>query len=136
MNHDDKRKNPQTPDKFQDPPPPFRVNVINVPSLGVFCEFGVKPGKYILLSPQEKDVHYSSWGQKCAHSAAHSSKRFKPLSNSILLCQGYCWIRKYTNKKHSCVMMFIMSSTSKSQFVFGFNSSIWGIFSFSNFEKF
>ena len=60
MNHDDKRKNPQTPDKFQDPLPPFCVNVINVPSLGVSCEFGVKPGKYILLSPQEKDVHYSS----------------------------------------------------------------------------
>ena len=60
MNHDDKRKNLQTPDKFQDPTPPFRVNIINVSSLVVFCEFGVKPGKYILLSPQEKDVHYTS----------------------------------------------------------------------------
>ena len=32
----------------------------------------------------------SSCGYRCTHSAAHPSKRFKPLSAITLLCQGYC----------------------------------------------
>ena len=74
----------------------------------VLCEFAMVPGVYILLSPQKEEVHYSSWGQRCTHSAAHSSKRFKPLSDMIWLWQGYWWIWKNTNKEFSCVMVFIM----------------------------
>ena len=48
--------------------------------VGVVCEFAMVPGVYILLSPQEKEVH----------SATRSSKRFKPLSAIILSYQGYC----------------------------------------------
>ena len=36
------------------------------------------PGVYILLCPQEEEVHSSSWGHRYTHSAAQSSKRFKP----------------------------------------------------------
>ena len=28
--------------------------------VGVICEFAMVPGVYILLSPQEEEVHYSS----------------------------------------------------------------------------
>ena len=27
--------------------------------VGVFCEFAIVPGVYILLSPQEEEVHYT-----------------------------------------------------------------------------
>ena len=60
----------------------------------VLREFAMVPGVYILLSPQEEEVHYSSWGHRSTHSAAHSSKRFKPLSAIILLWEGSCWIGK------------------------------------------
>ena len=67
------------------------------------CEFAMVPGVYILLSPQEEEVYSSSWGQRYIHSAAHSSKRFKPLSTTILLWHVHCWIRKNTNKEFKCV---------------------------------
>ena len=51
--------------------------------------YGVS-GVYILLSPQEEEVHSSSWGHRCTDTAVHSTKRFKPLSVIILPCQGYC----------------------------------------------
>ena len=50
--------------------------------VGLLCEFDMVPGAYILLSPQEEEVRYSSWGQRCTHSAVHSSKRFKPCLTS------------------------------------------------------
>ena len=75
--------------------------------IGVLCEFAMVSGVYILLSPQEKEVHYSSWGNRCTHSAAYSSKRFKPLFDIMWLCQGYWWIGKNTSKEFSCVMVFI-----------------------------
>ena len=93
------------------------------------CEFAMVPGVYILLSPQEEEVHSSSWGHRCTHSAAHSSKRFKPLSDMIWLWQGYWWIWKNTNKEFSCVMVFIMRPSSTFQFVFGFNEGLCAIFS-------
>ena len=62
-------------------------------SVDVLCKFAMVPGEYILLFPQEEAVH------RFTHSAAHSSKRFKPLSTIILLCQGYCRIGKNTNKE-------------------------------------
>ena len=62
---------------------------------------------YCLL--RKKRYHCSSWDHRCTHSAVHSSKIFKPFLGIILLCQGYCWIGKNTNKKLSCVMVFMMS---------------------------
>ena len=70
-----------------------------------------------------------------AHSAAHSSKRFKPLSTIILLCQCYCWIEKNTS---NCVMVLIIrpGSTLKFQFVIGFNEWLWAIFFLLSFQNF
>ena len=39
---------------------------------GVLCEFDMVPGEYILLSPQEKEVHSSSCGHIFIYSAIHS----------------------------------------------------------------
>ena len=46
--------------------------------VGILCEFAMVPGVYILLSPQEDDVQYTSGGHLCTHIGAHPSKRFKP----------------------------------------------------------
>ena len=93
------------------------------------------PGVYILLSSQEEEVPSSSWGHRCAHSAAQSIKRFKLLSPIILLCQGYCWIDKNTN---NCFMVLIIrpGSTLKFQFVFSFNKCIWTFFFILSFQNF
>ena len=106
--------------------------------VGVIFEFAMMPDVYILWSPQEEEVHYSYWGHKFTHSATHSSKRFKPLSDIMLLSQGCCWIEKNTSKEFSCVMVFRMKSSSflKFQFVFGFNECLWAVFSLLNFEHF
>ena len=89
--------------------------------VSVICEFAMVPGVYILLSPQEEEVHYSSWaGHKCTHSAVHSSKKIKSLSDIMLLCQSCCWIGKNTNKEFSCFLVFIMKLTSNLKFLFGF----------------
>ena len=53
-------------------------------------------------SKKREEVHSSSWGHRCTHSA-HSPKRFKPLSATMLLWQGHCWIGKNTNKVLNCV---------------------------------
>ena len=94
-------------------------------------------GVYILLFPQEEEVHFPSWGHRCTHSVAHYQKDLN-LAYIMLLCQGCCWIGKSTNKKFSCVMVLIVrpSSTLKFQFIFGFNECLWGISSLLNFENF
>ena len=71
-----------------------------------------------IIVPQEEEVHYSSWGDRHIHSAAKSSKRFKPLTAIILLCQDHCWIGKKTSKGFSCAMMFIIRSSSTLQLRF------------------
>ena len=43
------------------------------------CEFAMVQRVYILLCPQKGEVHSSSWEHRYTHSAAQSSKRFKPL---------------------------------------------------------
>ena len=100
--------------------------------VGVLYEFAMGPGIYVLLSPQEQELHSSSCGHTCTHSAAHSSKRYEPLSGITLLCQGYCWIGKDANKESTCVMLMIFiirpSSTLKFQFVFVFSECLWAIF--------
>ena len=98
--------------------------------VGILCEFAMVPAVCILLCPQEEKVHYSSWGHRCTYLAAHSSKRFKPLSDIIWLCQGYWWIGKNTNKvQFTCVMVFIMRPNSTFIFIGGFNEYLWAIFS-------
>ena len=69
-------------------------------SVGALCEFAMAPDVHILLSPQEEELHSSYWGKRCAQSAAHSSKRFKPLPAKILLRQGFCWI----GENHYCII--------------------------------
>ena len=93
------------------------------------------PGVYILLSPQEEEVHSSSWGHRCTHSAAQSIKRFKLLSPIKLLCQGYCWIEKNTNNRFM-VLIIKPGSTLKFQFVFSFNKCLWAFFFLLSFENF
>ena len=55
---------------------------LSVISVSVLCEFAMLPNVYILLSPQEEEVH------RCTRLIAHSSKRSTPLSAIILVCLG------------------------------------------------
>ena len=57
-------------------------------SVNIFWEFAMLPDVYILLSPQEEEVHSSSWGNRCIHLAAHPSKILNLLSVIILVCFG------------------------------------------------
>ena len=41
-------------------------------SVSIFCEFSMLPDVYILLPPQEEEVHYSSLGERCTHLEAQS----------------------------------------------------------------
>ena len=52
----------------------------------ILCEFAMLPDVYILLSPQEEEVHSSSWGKRRKYLAAHSSKWLNLLSVIILVC--------------------------------------------------
>ena len=89
----------------------------------VLSGFAMVPGVHILLSSQEEDVYYFSWGT---------------LYDIMLLCQSCRWIGKNTNKEFSCVMVLIVrpSSILKFQFVFGLNECLWALFSLLNFKKF
>ena len=62
------------------------------------------PGVYILLFPQEEEIHY------CTHSAVHSSKRFKPLFTSCYYaCKVVVELEKIqTRNSFSCVIMLGM----------------------------
>ena len=52
-------------------------------SVSILCEFAMLADVYILLSPQEEDVHSSSWRDRCTHLAAHSPKRLVSLVNTL-----------------------------------------------------
>ena len=54
----------------------------------ILCEFAMLLHVYILLFPQEEEVQFSSFGNRCTHLAAHSSKILKLLSVIILVCLG------------------------------------------------
>ena len=41
-------------------------------SVCILCEFAILLDVYILLFPQEEEVHSSSCGNRCKHLAAHS----------------------------------------------------------------
>ena len=95
---------------------------------------------HFTVPSSRRDALFYLRAQMCTHSATHSSKRFKPLSTIILLCQGYCWIGKNTNKELNCVMLMVLvirrSSNLKFQFVFDFNECLWAIFSLLSFKIF
>ena len=57
-------------------------------SVSILCEFAMLPDVYILLFPQEEEVHSSSMRDRCKHLAVHSSKRLNPSSVTILVCLG------------------------------------------------
>ena len=57
-------------------------------SVGSLCELAMLSDVYILLSPQEEEVHTSSWGDRRTHLEAHSSKTLNPLPVIILVCLG------------------------------------------------
>ena len=96
--------------------------------ISIICEFTMVSGRYILLSSQKEEVHYSFWGHRCTHSAAYSSKRFKSLLHHIKVVVE---MEKNTNKKFSCFMVLILrpSSTLKFQFASGVNECFWEFFS-------
>ena len=52
------------------------------------CKFATLLYMYILLSPQEEEVHSSSYGKRCAYLEVHLSKRLNPLSVILLVCLG------------------------------------------------
>ena len=66
----------------------FAIVLLLFISVCILCEFAILVDVYILLSPQEEEVHSSSCGNRCTHLAAHSSKRLNPLSFIILVCLG------------------------------------------------
>ena len=77
------------------------------------------PDVYIVcMSPQEEVMHSSSWGDRFTHSAAHSSKRFKPLCAITLLCQGYCCIGKNTIEEFNCCDDYNQTKNQALQFLF------------------
>ena len=89
--------------------------------VGIIYESAIVSGVYILLSPQEEEVHYT----------------ILPEGTNVKIQQhiyqrlGCCWIGKNTNKEFSYVTVFMMRprGTLKFQFVFGFNECHWPIFS-------
>ena len=91
------------------------------------CEFAMVLGVYISLCPQEEKVHSSSWGHKYTHSAAQSSKRFKPLPVTIVLWQVIVELEKIQIRNLSVFMVLVIwqSSTLKFLFVFDFKKNIW-----------
>ena len=108
--------------------------------VGVLCEFAMVPDVCILLSSQEEEVQYSSWGHRYTQSTAYSSKKLKPLLTSItmprLLLNSE--LKKNIKKEFSYMMVFLIRprSTFKFEFVFGWNECLWAIFSLLSFENF
>ena len=49
-------------------------------SVGSLCKLAMLPDVYILLSPQEEEVHPSSWGDRRSYLEVHSSKTLNPLT--------------------------------------------------------
>ena len=62
------------------------ITPISFISVSILCEFATLPDVYILLSPQQEELHCSSWGNRCTYLAAQLSKRLNTLSVIILVC--------------------------------------------------
>ena len=71
------------------------------------------------------------------HSAAQSSKRFKPLSVTILIWQGHRWIGKQhkQQKKTNCLWCLQPDQVALSNYyLFLIPNNVWAIFSFRNHQ--
>ena len=72
--------------------PYFGYSTLFFTSVSIPCEFVMLPDVYILLSPQEEEVHFLMNvlpnGNRCTNLAAHSSKRLNSLPVIILVCFG------------------------------------------------
>ena len=66
----------------------FTIASVLFISIGNLFEFAILPHVRLLLSPQKKEVHSSSSGERRTHLAAHLSEMFHPLSAIILLYLG------------------------------------------------
>ena len=110
-------------------------------SVSILCEFAMLPDMHILSSQQEEQVHYSSWGYRCTHLEAYSSKSLSHLSVIILVCPDNTYkIRLqdkllqlnysgyFDTKKHFTLLQF--------QYSWDFNKYLWAIFSQLCFENF
>ena len=72
----------------------------------VLCELAMVPGVYTLLSPQEEEIHFSSWGHRCTYSAAHPLKRVKFLS-AVIYGKVYAELEK-TQTRNSTVLIVLI----------------------------
>ena len=76
-------------------------------TVSTFSEFAMLLDLYILLPPQEEEVHSSSWVDRCTLPAAHWSKRLIPLSAITL------WlVRLYFQKRTLQVGLFVIGPAS------------------------
>ena len=57
--------------------------------VGVLCEFAMVPGLYILLSPQEEKVYYSSWGHRCIYTFSTTFINHQKYLNLCLTSYNY-----------------------------------------------
>ena len=48
------------------------IVLLSVISVSILCELAMLPDVYIVLSPQEEEMHSSSWGDRCTHLETHS----------------------------------------------------------------
>ena len=77
-------------------------------SASILPEFAMLPDVYILLSPQEKkEVHSSSWGNRCTQIATHSSKQFNPFSVILLVCLGNTQKNKTAGQTASSLFVLV-----------------------------
>ena len=75
----------------------------------VLCEFAMVPGVYVLLFPEEEDVHIPE------HIYQKDSNLLLPLSYSGKV---FVDLEKKINEEFNCVLMLIICSTLKFQFFF------------------
>ena len=76
-------------------------------SVSILCEFAMLPDVYILLSPQEEEVHSSYWGDRSTHLAAYSSKRLNLLSVIILVWLCNTWKQAARQTASSLVVLVL-----------------------------
>ena len=82
----------------------------------VLCEFAMVPGVYVLLFPEEEDVHIPE------HIYQKDSNLLLPLSYSGKV---FIDLEKKINEEFNCVLMLIICSTLKFQFFFFFWAIFW-----------
>ena len=51
--------------------PFLAIEPLSFISVCILCEFAMLLDVFILLTPEEEEVHFSSCGNRCTHLAAH-----------------------------------------------------------------